>query len=385
MTEIVKRDGALLLVGGALSINPACCCDGPCPCANFDKLCTATLATPFGDIVFEVSDLESPPAWTTEIIDGVCWMFYDVIMNQDGCIGDCTDSYTPSTGTDIFVDCTVDWYPDGDDDPGCEGFEGVGTKRVYFDGQIVHIFRQLASYGELRIQYRYNCETEVLERKWFFKYYYSQDLAGFFKGDEIFKYDVDEPPCVLHITDTVPYNATTSTCEYFPLMPNRPGFPDAVDEDAWMVIGDIQGGMDFGVCAQVRYEEDWTVVSVPPFASDLTIVPKLTGIVTPGIHNCTALVGGIEVQVEYKCEGDYPRAFYEYDAPATFVCWICGILPDFFTLQTGGCTYPPEGITFIINAAAGGGGYSTEPDFSPSGFLHELTFATTPYDQDCVV
>ncbi|MDZ4849890.1 MAG: hypothetical protein SGI77_11375, partial [Pirellulaceae bacterium] len=396
-------DGKLLYLDGKLIYDDGCCCDNACDsCPVFESICTATLQTPFGNIEFK-TDFPTQPRvrWNTEIRSGVCWKVYDETLYQDGCVGNCEESFTPDEPDTILI-CDFQYEPPADPDEDCpscpycpdppeSGF--IGTKTFEYFGQMAHVFRQLASFGLLRVQYEYNCETQILYRKWYFEYIYSQDLSGYFRGDLIYRVDVDypteTPPCVIHTEEILTvFNKHFDGCDYFPLMPNRPGYPVMVDQETWQGVGSIQGGLDYGICGKVIYDEDWTVVSTPPFQVDINLTPKVTDIPPDflGIHDCPVVIGeNPAIEVEYKCDADHRRAFIEYDAPEDFSCWICGPPEVPFKLIDGGCTYPPDGVIFVLDepVPTQPANLEDEPDFTPYSFQHELSFTTKPYDEDC--
>ncbi|MDZ4848931.1 MAG: hypothetical protein SGI77_06530 [Pirellulaceae bacterium] len=130
-------------------------------------------------------------------------------------------------------------------------------------------------------------------------------------------------------------------------------------------------------------------IAIAALASPLgSLTPKVTDIPPDflGIHDCPVVIGeNPAIEVEYKCDADHRRAFFEYDAPVEFNCWECGPPEVPFKLIDGGCPYPPDGVIFVLDelVPTQPASLEDEPDFTPYSFQHELSFTTKPYDEDC--
>jgi hypothetical protein len=192
MVNVRTKDGKVLMIDGKVAIDEACC-DCGCPCIPLNTLpvlCKATLTTPFGDFVFDTGDAPNARVnWTSEVIDGVCWLFYDHTLVDNHCLGDCEDKghqkVSDVAGTAEGFCCTeaqagTCFMCLGIEE--CEGSLPSGTREICYVGEIVWGDRTIASTATLRVQYKYDCENEIWYRKIHWDYFYNHYVIGYFRG-----------------------------------------------------------------------------------------------------------------------------------------------------------------------------------------------------------
>jgi hypothetical protein len=177
-----------------------CCCDD-CPCQDLNTLpvlCTVTLTTPEGDFVFDVADTDNARAsWTSSVIDNVCWLFYDHTLVNNECIGGCEEAGTSDVTS---VDnpegfCCEEAYvftcEDCELPEGCDGSNLSGYQTKCYKGDIVWGDGHVLSTAQIRVQYKFNCTTEVWYRKISWSYIFNHYVIGYFRGTLTNRYQLD--------------------------------------------------------------------------------------------------------------------------------------------------------------------------------------------------
>lgn len=376
----------LLTENGKLAIGNDCCCDDcpECPpLSSLPQLCYLKITVP-ASLTVTNTELNlylvytetygSRPQWTKSVVDGICYYNYDISLEMPCCVSNCSDSCAIDLDPDPFV-CgpyPATYYCDPTCDSGTDTDECVGEVTVTYAGDVKAALRDVASDAYARVQYRYNCETGVIERKVNFYYIFSNILRARFVGTATYDYEPyepgegeDPPPACCYDACQVVENynngstaAPTNACATSPLFPDVSGSGvTGFDHELWMDPLTCFQQRGHG---QIEYDEDWTVVGAVFSDTNLTpefVLPKWE---TP-IHRCDQIESG---SVEFEVEEDF--AVLSFDcAAAQLAKWTAWFCDDVNQTPDSTCAGAFPGLT------------KTTKSLSDSAGSHAINFVTT--------
>jgi hypothetical protein len=192
------KNGIGLWKDGKAAASDKCCC-GECPnCPPLDQMPTIcnVKITPQNPTKLNLIDDDPWTWWMAEYgptslrgrwvkanDEGGCWYRYSVKLNQACCVWRCRDDddipiqpgFQPLSCSEVYrFPCEVEGEYLGEWDH---------TFTITMDGFVRVALMELLSSTEMELEFRYNCQTGVLERRvHVFHFIYDQDLQGRFMG-----------------------------------------------------------------------------------------------------------------------------------------------------------------------------------------------------------
>jgi hypothetical protein len=350
MTVVRRYLGDVLRVGGLVAADAACCCGDPCDLETLPVICYMDLEIDGFNLV------DSNPftirlkhngvgtnAWSSMTESGTDYAYYGETFTLVCCFTKCDD--TCAIPIDLTCSMTVDVE---NDPPTCEDGETVcpGTIATELEGNVRFVRREHIPYGEITLQYRINCETGEIQRKYKITYSYCQDVRWRFVGEQrvVSTADPEAPECCTSATSTEEINLPNlNYCNFAPAFPAISSLEglclpeDILSFDSvpdWLVgcrIGSSRNG-----CV-TKEQATWETVYV--LFGDISYTPVLDNTATEcvtgsGLPNPDACP---DATYCHACESDTSRETLQFTCPGSWTYFEC--VEDSYIPS---CTVPAE-------------------------------------------